>query len=158
MNSIAKHLQSGVRNKTGTYKFEKDEIISFARKYDPQYFHTDEEAAQNSLFGGLCASGWHTIAIWMKMQRAFTADKLKQYEAEGLPIPEFGPSPGIRELKWLKPVYAGDAITYFTETTNIRQSNSKPGWSITTQINSAYNQNDEQVLSFIGTVFIKLPQ
>ena len=88
----------------GAHKFEADEIKAFAKKYDPQIFHVDEEAAKKSVLGGLCASGWHTAATWMKYNLE------KRMESEGVrwtgpgPQPEFGPSPGFRNLKWLKPV------------------------------------------------------
>ncbi|ENR91395.1 hypothetical protein C043_01407 [Brucella abortus 80/101] len=83
----------------GTYTFTAEEIIAFARKFDPQPFHIDEEAAKNSLFGGLCASGWHTTAIFMKLNVASMVQASRETVQRGETPPTFGPSPGFENLK-----------------------------------------------------------
>src|SRR5688500_18506664 len=89
----------------GSHTFAADEIKAFAQRLDPQRFHLDEEEAKRSHFGALCASGWHTMAVWMRMMVQHTQSKAAELAARGEPVPELGPSPGFRELRWLKPVF-----------------------------------------------------
>src|SRR3546814_4213829 len=93
----------------------EEEIITFARAYDPQPFHLDKEAAKQSLFGGLCASGWHTIGM---MMRLMVDHMIGQYASMG--------SPGVDQLRWLKPVFPGDTIHLPGEVLAVRPSPSKP--------------------------------
>ena len=116
----------------GSHTFEAEETIRFASAFDPQPFHLEEDAARASVFGRLSASGWHTVSIWMRKQRDHHAKSMAERAAKGLPMPEFGPSPGFTNLKWLKPVFTGDTITYFNETISCRASQSKPGWYVLT--------------------------
>ncbi|OEI82936.1 dehydratase [Brucella sp. BO3] len=141
----------------GTYTFTAEEIIAFARKYDPQPFHIDEEAAENSLFGGLCASGWHTTAIFMKLNVASMVQASRETVQQGETPPTFGPSPGFENLKWPKPVFAGDTITYKRVVHAIRPLASRPGWSMLTMTTRAHNQHGEEVLSFDNAAMVKLP-
>ncbi|EFM56906.1 MaoC family dehydratase [Brucella inopinata] len=141
----------------GTYTFTAEEIIAFARKYDPQPFHIDEEAAKNSLFGGLCASGWHTTVIFMKLNVASMMQASRETVQRGETPPTFGPSPGFENLKWPKPVFAGDTITYKRVAHAIRPLASRPGWSMLTMTTRAHNQHGEEVLSFDNAAMVKLP-
>lgn len=141
----------------GSYRFTAEEIINFARKYDPQPFHLDAEAAKESVFGGLCASGWHTTAVFMKLNVASIVQATKDALKRGETPPTFGPSPGFENLKWPKPVYAGDTITYRRVVHAIRPLASRPGWSMLTMTTSAHNQNGEEVLSFDNAAMVKLP-
>ena len=137
----------------GSYTFEPAEIVRFARAYDPQPFHVDPEAARQSLFGDLCASGWHTAAAWMKLMIGHRDRHRREAERAGLGAPRLGPSPGFKNLKWSKPVYAGDTITYSSAITGTRPSASRPGWGLAFHRNSGVNQYGEEVFSFDGTVF-----
>src|SRR5690606_27935982 len=103
---------AGERVVTGSKEFTADSIIAFARKYDPQPFHTDAEAAKTYVFGALCASGWHTCAEWMRCFVDFWRAENSRLLAEGKEPPKLGPSPGFNELQWLKPVFAGDVVSY----------------------------------------------
>ncbi|MGH6861040.1 MAG: MaoC/PaaZ C-terminal domain-containing protein, partial [Phyllobacterium sp.] len=94
----------GVEIDLGTYTFTADEIIAFAEKYDPQRFHVDPEAARHSNFGALCASGWHTTAVWMRLNVKNMKSLVRAARQRGEQPPQFGPSPGFENLKWLKPV------------------------------------------------------
>ncbi len=98
-------IEIGGKRVLGTHTFTEDEIIAFAKKYDPQSFHIDPEAAKASMFGGLIASGWHTAAIWMRL-----AIESRQREAAGRR--RRGPGRGFARLsrtcKWLRPVRPGD--------------------------------------------------
>lgn len=105
----------GVEQDVGSVTLSETEIIEFANKYDPQDFHTDPEKAANGPFGGLIASGWHTIAVVMRL----LVDKyLDNASSLG--------SPGIDELRWLAPVRPGDVLTVKAKVFNARRSDSKP--------------------------------
>jgi len=137
---------------TGTMTFAAEDIVRFARKYDPQPFHTDPEAARHSVFGGLCASGWHTCAGWMKTYIAYRDAEMARLEAEGLTPPKLGPSAGFKKLQWLRPVYAGDSITYSIELVSSRPLASRPGTWLNLTINDGVNQNGDVVMRYDGTV------
>jgi acyl dehydratase len=136
----------------GSLLFTAEDIIAFAKKFDPQPFHTDAEAAKNYVFGGLCASGWHTCAGWMKTYIAYRDQERARLLAEGIEPPKFGPSPGFKKLQWLKPVYAGDTITYSTSLIDSRPLMSRPGTFLSTSANEGVNQKGETVLRFQGSV------
>lgn len=155
-SDIPFHIRPGEPFEIGSYTFEKTDVVTFATAWDPQPFHTDEEAAKSSLLGGLCASGWHTVSIWMKLQRAHLERRLEELSKQGVKGPEFGPSPGIKRLKWIRPVMVGDTITYINQVLGLRASNSKPGWHIMNSMISAVNQNKEPVMSFESSVFLRL--
>ncbi|WP_430910096.1 MaoC family dehydratase [Methylobacterium sp. sgz302541] len=142
----------GVSRDLGTHRFTPDAIMAFARAYDPQVFHLDPEAARHTHFGGLCASGWHTAAIWMQRLLA-TRARDAAYTATRGPVPMLGPSPGFKDMRWLAPVYAGDTIRYSTELTDKRASSSRPGWGLAFHKNTGVNQNGVTVFEFTGTVF-----
>jgi acyl dehydratase len=147
-------LVVGTRLDLGRHTFTADSIKTFATLYDPQPFHMDEAAARLSSFGGLCASGWHTAAVWMKLMVAARQRESEAAEARGETPGQMGPSPGFNDLKWLKPVYAGDTITYATEVIEVRASRSKPDWGLMRSLNTGVNQHGVPVFSFIGNVFV----
>jgi len=154
MMKFYEDLVIGERAEIGTHRFTADEIKAFARAYDPQLFHVDEDAAARSHFGALCASGWHTAATWMRLMVHYRRRQAEMLAARGEPVPELGPSPGFRELRWFKPVYAGDAITYATEVAEKRASISRPEWGLVGFLNSGVNQHGETVVSFVSTAFV----
>jgi acyl dehydratase len=143
----------GERFEVGRQTFDAEGIKAFARLYDPQPFHVDEEAARRSHFGALVASGWQTASVWMRLMVEYQRREDASRRARGEPVAELGPSPGFRELKWLKPVYPGDTITYATEIVETRASNSRPGWGLISLRNTGVNQKGEPVISFISTAF-----
>ena len=148
-------LVTGTESELGSYVFTPDNIVSFARKFDPQPFHLDAEAARESAFGGLCASGWHTAAAWMKCMVGHRERGRAAALAAGLPVPELGPSPGFRNLVWRRPVYAGEMITYHSRIGECRASRSRPGWGLVFTHNSGMNRAGETVFAFDGCVFWK---
>jgi acyl dehydratase len=145
----------GEREELGTFTFTADAIKSFASRFDPQSFHMDEAAAEKSHFGALCASGWQTASVWMRLmvEHQRRADEARQRRGE--PVARLGPSPGFRELKWLKPVYVADTISYATEVVDKRPSNSRPQWGLVTFLNTGRNQRDEPVISFVSVGFVE---
>ncbi len=147
-------LKPGARQELGSHDFTAEEIICFAEKFDPQPFHLDAEAARNSLYGALCASGWHTTAVWMGLQAAELVRLQEAARAAGeIPV-EFGPAPGIRDLKWFRPVYAGDTISYWYQVGAVRASQSKTGWHIMSGSAGGENQDGKPVVGFTNAVFI----
>ena len=151
-------IQVGERFEVGRYTFTADNIKAFARRFDPQLFHLDEAAAARSHFGALCASGWQTAAVWMRLMVEHGRREDDARRARGEAVAELGPSPGFRDLKWLKPVYVGDTIVYATEIIETRASNSRPGWGLMTIRNTGTNQKGEAVISFVSVAFVQRRQ
>ncbi|MET0369662.1 MAG: MaoC family dehydratase [Methylobacterium sp.] len=145
-------LAIGATRDLGAASFDADAIIAFARAYDPQAFHLDDAAARRTHFGGLCASGWHTAAAYMNRLLTTRARDVA-FTAERGPVPESGPSPGFRNMRWIRPVYAGDTIRFATKVTDKRASASRPGWGLIFARNTGMNQRDEPVFAFDSTVF-----
>ncbi len=145
----------GTRRDLGSYRFDREALLAFARAYDPQPFHVDEAAARASHFGGLCASGWQTAAAWMNRLMATRARDDEAAQAAGIPVPRFGPSPGFTQLKWLAPVYAGDRLRFSSTVVETRAARSRPGWGLVFQDNAGVNQRGEMVLGFRGCVFLE---
>ena len=140
---------------TGTHAFSADEIKSFARRYDPQLFHVDEEEAARSHFGALCASGWHTASAWMRLYVDYRRAENDAARSRGEPIAASGPALGFRDLKWLKPVYAGDVIDYKSEVAELRVSGSRPGFGLMTIRTTGVTQHGATVISFASTTFVE---
>ena len=129
----------------GSYTFEADEIIRFASLYDPQYFHTDPELARQSHFGGLIASGWHTVSIGhRKMVDTLFAEE-ERLRGEGKEPGVSGPSPGVNSMEFKVPVRPGDTVSYTLIVTGKRPSNSIPGWGLLFNHLEAVNQHGELV-------------
>lgn len=137
-------LAAGQSYQLGARMVSREEIVAFAREYDPQSFHLDEEAARASIYGGLIASGWHTVCIFMRL---FVDGFLENAAAMG--------SPGVDELRWLKPVRPGDRLTARLEIVAIRPSSSRPDRGIARIRCSAASQDDEEVLSMIANVLLR---
>jgi acyl dehydratase len=141
-------LQPGQTFALGRRDVTREEIIAFARSWDPQPFHLDEEAAKASIFGQLIASGWHTCCIFMRL---FADGLLNRAAAAG--------SPGIDELRWLKPVRAGDSLEAAVEILEVRPSRSRPDRGAARIRCIVRNQQGDEVLTMIATVmFLRRPQ
>jgi acyl dehydratase len=145
-------LKLGTKTALGSEIFTRESIIDFARKYDPQPFHIDEEAAKHSLFGGLAASGWHTASTWMKQFVDTRTKFAKEREPGGEPAARPGPSPGFTKLRWHRPVYAGDTIAFASELSDKRVT-SRPGWGLIFSHNTGTNQDGVLVCEFTGSAF-----
>jgi hypothetical protein len=133
-------LQVGHIERFGSYPVTREEVIAFATAYDPQPFHLDDDAAAQTHFGRLAASGWHTGAMAMRMM----VDHWAKIGHSGLG------SPGLDELRWLRPVYPGDTLKMETELLAKRLSQSRPEMGLIKSISRVYNQDDVLVMSFIS--------
>lgn len=145
-------LRLGECEQLGRHTFTADEIKAYARRYDPQPFHVDEAAAARSHFATLCASGWHTAALWT---RYFLAHWDRVQAASGEPPAESGPSPGVRDLRWPRPVHVGDTIAFAHEIIDLRDMPDRPGWGLVVGQATATNQKGELVMTFSGAKFVR---
>lgn len=148
-------LVVGERHELGVCTFTAEAIKSFAARFDPQSFHMDEAAAARSHFGALCASGWQTASVWMRLMVEYQRRDDEARSRLGQPVARLGPSPGFRELKWVKPVYVADTISYAMEVKEKRLSDSRPQWGLVTFLNTGCNQHGELVISFISVAFVE---
>ena len=127
----------------GNRGISEAEITAFARDYDPQSFHIDAEAARHSAFGGLVASGWHSCAIFMRL---LVDGLLKESSALA--------SPGVDEIRWLKPVRPGDALSVRITFTGTRRSKSRPDRGFAGADIEILNQDDEVVMTLKTTLYL----
>jgi acyl dehydratase len=148
-------IQVGEVSALGRHTFTAEDIKAFAARFDPQYFHLDEQAAEQSHFGALVASGWHTAAIWTRLMADFSRREIEQARARGEPVAAIGPALGFRDLQWLKPVYVGDTIEYRSEVVETRVSDSRPGFGLMSVRASGVNQSGETVIAFVSTTFVE---
>jgi acyl dehydratase len=142
----------GDRIEIGSYTFTAEDIIRFAKRFDPQVFHIDAEAARHTLFGGLCASGWHTCAVWMRAFVDYWNGETARLVSDGKTPPNLGPSPGFQKLQWLKPVFAGDSISYAVTLIGSRPLATRPGWIMNSIVCEGTNQHGTPVLRFESSV------
>lgn len=138
-------LVVGTKSHFGHYDVTRDEVMEFACKYDPQPFHLSDEAAATTHFGRLSASGWHTCAMTMSM----VVENMKRHRQAGLG------SPGMDELKWLKPVYPGDTLRCETEILEKRVSASRPEMGLFKSRMTVFNQHDVPVMTFVSNGMIR---
>ncbi|QCI95102.1 MaoC family dehydratase [Novosphingobium sp. EMRT-2] len=143
-------LEPGTVDRFGHYQVTREEVIGFASRYDPQPFHLEDEAAAQTHFGRLSASGWHTCAMVMAM----VVENLKARQQAGLG------SPGVDELRWHKPVYPGDTLRCETQLLDKKRSRSRPEMGSFRSTLRVFNQNDDLVMSFtsIGLIRVRDPE
>ncbi len=147
-------LEIGARREVGSFTFTAESIKKFAARFDPQRFHLDEEEGRKSLFGGLAASGWHVGSVCMKLLVADGQRRAREAAARGETVAVWGPSPGFRELRWIRPVLAGDTLSYASEIASKRLSSSRPEWGMVEARNTGTNQRGELAFSFLATAFV----
>jgi acyl dehydratase len=138
-------LEIGAETYFGSYEVTREEVIEFARKYDPQPFHLSDEAAAKTHFGRLAASGWHTAAMTM----AVIARHVVEQQQAGLG------SPGIDELRWKRPVYPGDTLHVRGKIVEKTPSRSRPEMGSFRSRTSVTNQDGLEVMSFEPIVLIR---
>jgi acyl dehydratase len=129
----------------GAYTFTEVEIIRFGKLYDPQYFHTDPEAARHSHFGGLVASGWHTVTVGHRLMVDALFAEEERLRGIGEEPGVSGPSPGVNKMQFKAPVRPGDTVSYTLTVTGKRPSNSIPGWGLLFNQLDAVNARGELV-------------
>ena len=139
-------IEVGRKASFGRYEVTREEVMEFAAKYDPQPFHLDDEAAAQTHFGRLSASGWHTCAMMMAM----LVENMKQHRQAGLG------SPGMDNLRWTKPVYPGDTLRVESEVISKRRSASRPEMGLFKSNVRVFNQNDETVLEMTSNGLIRV--
>jgi acyl dehydratase len=144
-------IEIGTKRDLGPYTFTADEIIAFGKKYDPQIFHVDPEAAKKTMFGGLIASGWHTAAVFMKLAIA----ERERAKAEGRTLARSGVSPGFEDMRWIKPVRPGMTLHYTSETVEKTELKSRKDIGLVKSLNRAHDENGELVFSMIGKGFVQ---
>ena len=144
----------GERRDIGSFTFTADDIKRFARAYDPKRFHLSEEEGRNSLFGGLAASGWHVASVCMRLLVLEAQRADQEALARGEKVAAAGPSPGFRDLRWIRPVLAGDTVSYVNVVIDKRTSASRPGWGILTARTTGTNQRGEEVYSITASAFV----
>lgn len=137
-------LTVGDKASFGSYPVTREEVLAFAEKYDPQPFHMSDDAAAQTHFGRLAASGWHTCAMTMAM----LVEQMKANPSAGLG------AGGVDELRWIKPVYPGDTLRCETELIDKRVSEKRPEIGRTRSRMTVFNQHDQPVLSFIANALI----
>ncbi len=138
-------LKVGAETCFGSCEVTREEVIEFARKFDPQPFHLSDEAAAKTHFGRIAASGWHTCAMTMGV----VARHVVEEEQAGLG------SPGIDELRWLKPVYPGDTLHVHGTIAETRPSRSKPDIGSFRTATTVTNQDGEKVMTFTSIVLMR---
>ncbi|CAB3767780.1 MaoC family dehydratase [Paraburkholderia solisilvae] len=138
-------FEVGKPYEVGEHTFTRDEIIAFATQFDPQPFHVDDHAAAASPFGTLIASGWHTCSVMMGM---LVRNALAGSTSMG--------SPGIDDIRWLKPVRAGDTIRMTSTVLDKRVSSSKPDRGIVSTQWDGVNQHGETVITVRSKVIFGL--
>lgn len=138
-------IEIGAETEFGSYEVTREEVLDFARKYDPQPFHLSDEAAAQTHFGRLAASGWHTAAMTM----AVIVKSLEKRPQAGLG------SPGVDELRWLKPVYPGDTIHVRGKIVEKTPSRSKPEIGTFRTETTVSNQDDVPVMRLTSIVLIR---
>jgi acyl dehydratase len=155
MTQFYDDIRVGDRDELGSHLFTAEDIKTFARQFDPQPFHVDEEQARLSHFGALVASGWQTASIWMRKLVDLRKREAEAMQARGERIPKIGPSPGFRNLRWYKPVFVGDTVSYAAEVIEMRVSQSRPDRGIVSMLGIGENQHGVRVISFESTTFVE---
>ena len=138
-------IEIGAKSAFGRYEVTRDEVTAFARQYDPQPFHLSDEAAASTYFGRLSASGWHTTAMTMRM----LVDNMSAVQQAGLG------SPGIDELRWLKPVYPGDVLRVETEIVEKRPSRSRSDMGSFKSRVTVLNQDHAAVMTMLSIGLVR---
>lgn len=136
----------GSHHAFGSYAVTREEVVAFAQQYDPQPFHLDDAAAAATHFGRLSASGWHTCAMTMRM----LVDNLTANRQAGLG------SPGIDNLRWLRPVYPGDTLRCESEVLEKRRSRNRPEMGLFKSKLTVFNQDDVPVMEMVSNGMIRV--
>lgn len=154
MSNYFEDLVIGTVVELGSHTFTAESIRTFAEKFDPQPFHLDAVAARDSIMGGLCASGWHTAAVYTGLNIRNRQRNEAAIVANGAEIAIWGPSPGFRDLKWPRPVYVGDTVTYRQQLTAKLDMKSRPERGLAVTTGEGHNQKGELVYQVSVSIFV----
>ena len=154
MSTYFEDLEAGRVTELGSFTFTAENIKEFAAKYDPQPFHLDEEAAKSSIFGALCASGWQTASIYTGFNIRASLAREAEARARGEEIARWGPSPGFKDLKWPKPVFAGDTVTYRQTIAELTNFGNRPERGLLVTLGEGVNQAGELVYQVTGQILV----
>ncbi|AQL43404.1 acyl dehydratase [Halorientalis sp. IM1011] len=144
MPTYFEDIEVGDTEEHGSYEVTEEEILEFAEQYDPQEFHTDPEAAKDTMFGGLAASGWHTAAVCMRL--LVETMENAEWASQG--------ARGVDELRWIKPVRPGDELAIEYEVVEKREGD-RPGVGEVDSRLTGYNQDGDPVITWIGLGMIE---
>lgn len=134
----------------GEYRFSSGDIEKFNNAYDPGSVHPAVVAATPA-----CASGWHVAAIWMQKLVRYYMRSAYALQADGRPVPQLGPSPGVRHMNWHRPVHAGDLLTFTAWAERKISRPVRPGWGLLIGGAEATNQRGEVVVSFYAQLLLE---
>lgn len=154
MSTYFEDLVVGTVTELGVHTFTAADIKSFAASYDPQFFHLDEEAAKASMFGALCASGWQTAALYTGFNIRARQAREAEATARGEVIARWGPSPGFKDLKWPRPVFVGDTVTYRQTIADKVDFKSRPERGLLVTRGEGFNQKGELVFQVTGQILV----
>ena len=138
-------IEVGSDSSFGRYEVTREEVLDFASRYDPQPFHLDDDAAAQTHFGRISASGWHTCSMTMAMM----VENMKGEKSAGLG------SPGVDQLRWIRPVYPGDVLRCETTIIEKRRSASRPEMGLFKSRIRTFNQDDVMVLEMVSNAMIR---
>jgi acyl dehydratase len=153
MMAYFEDAEIGEERLLGSHAFTREAIVAFARQYDPQRFHVDEEAARDSIFGGLCASGWHVAAAAMRCIVDYRARALAERAARGEATAPLGVSPGLENLRWPNPTRPGDVVTFYSRVLDKRETK-RPQWGLVFMRTWGVNQDGREAITMENRAFI----
>jgi acyl dehydratase len=137
----------------GAHEFTREAILAFAADYDPQPFHLDEAAAKASLFGALSASGWHTCSVAAFKRAQWRHQRLAETAARGETLPPQEILLGVKDLRWLRPVLAGDVLAFSGEVVGRRETR-RAQWGLVQILNKGANQKGELTVEFTSSMLV----
>lgn len=154
MSTYFEDLVVGPAAELGAFTFTAENIKAFARKYDPQPFHLDEERAKSSIFGALCASGWQTASVYTGMNIRARLAREAAARSRGEEVARWGPSPGFKDLKWPLPVFAGDTVTFRQAIAALTEFRNRPERGLLVTLGEGHNQKGELVFQVTGQILV----
>ena len=149
---VLERVEAGMVLDLGAHTFTRDEIIRFASKFDPQPFHLDDEAARQSHFGALCASGWHTLSVWMRYNIENGPGEYRRLTGHA---PQLGPSPGLRNIRWTAPVFAGDTVAFRTTIMGKRTTPGRSGYAMIRSHSEGFKSDGTRAFTMEGAAMLR---
>jgi acyl dehydratase len=158
LGKFLEELEPGFSAQLGAYFFTDTSIAAYIAKFAPVPFHLHDKDAAAGLMKSRVAAGFHVCSGWMACFVAANSAARSARQAQGLPLPEIGPSPGLENVAWPAPVYPGDVVAYETEVTATRNLKSRPRWGLITTMCSGRKPNGLLVVSFTSKILVARQQ